>query len=169
MPMLQHDEAPQPGESGPLLTRKQAADCLTMNGFPTRAATLATLISRGDGPRYRKWGARVLYAEADLLTWARSRLRPVARNSSEQPPRQPATRRHRSMANVAPVTAPAENVAANAQTEPRQSGVVHITGYPEPRQSGVVHITANAQPAPRQPRVRLRPAASTGTTGTAAT
>jgi predicted DNA-binding transcriptional regulator AlpA len=30
---------------------------------------------RGDGPRYRKIGRSVRYAEADLLDWLRSRAR----------------------------------------------------------------------------------------------
>lgn len=61
-----------------LLTRDQTAAALTRAGFPTAAATLATMATRGGGPPYQKYGPRVIYRWGDALAWARGRLsRPV--------------------------------------------------------------------------------------------
>ena len=57
-----------------LLTREQAAAALTASGFPVRPKTLSTRASRGGGPAYRLFGARVLYRWGDLRDWAVSRL-----------------------------------------------------------------------------------------------
>jgi hypothetical protein len=66
-----------------LLTRRAGAAALTETGFPTSPATLATLASRGGGPIYRHYGARVVYRWADLLDWAQSRLSAPMRSTSE--------------------------------------------------------------------------------------
>jgi hypothetical protein len=66
-----------------LLTREQVADALTRAGFPTKARTLSTKATRGGGPPYRLYGARALYHWGAALDWARSRLTPVIRSTSE--------------------------------------------------------------------------------------
>jgi hypothetical protein len=65
------------------LTRPQAADALTRCGYPTAAATLATLGCRGNGPVFQKFGPRVIYRWSDLLTWARARTTRPVRSTSE--------------------------------------------------------------------------------------
>jgi hypothetical protein len=57
----------------PLRERKPAAEFLTAHGYRISENTLAKLASIGGGPLFRKWGRRPLYAESDLLAWARSR------------------------------------------------------------------------------------------------
>jgi hypothetical protein len=54
------------------LTRRDAAAVLTAVGFPTAAATLATLASRAGGPIYQRYSSRVTYRWGDLLGWAQS-------------------------------------------------------------------------------------------------
>ena len=66
-----------------LLTRVEAARFLQQRGFPVAARTLATLVSRGGGPAYRRFGQRALYRTEDLLAWAESRCSPPRRNSAE--------------------------------------------------------------------------------------
>jgi hypothetical protein len=66
------------------LTRRQSAAALTEAGYPTSAATLATLASRGGGPVFRHYGARVLYRWGDLIEWAEARLGPPIRSTSER-------------------------------------------------------------------------------------
>ena len=66
-----------------LLTRVEAARFLQQRGFPVAARTLATLVSRGGGPAYRRFGPRALYRTEDLLAWAESRCSPPRRNSAE--------------------------------------------------------------------------------------
>jgi hypothetical protein len=61
-----------------LLSRREASRFLTEQGFPTSTATLDKAAWAGNGPRYRKYGRRALYARDDLMRWARGRLsRPV--------------------------------------------------------------------------------------------
>jgi len=67
-----------------LLTREEAALALTEAGFPTKAKTLATKATRGGGPPYRLYSARALYRWGDVLDWARSRLTPIVRSTSER-------------------------------------------------------------------------------------
>ena len=66
-----------------LLTRVEAARFLQQRGFPVAARTLATLVSRGGGPAYRRFGQRALYRTEDLIAWAESRCSPPRRNSAE--------------------------------------------------------------------------------------
>ncbi len=66
-----------------LLSRRQAAAALTAAGFRTAPSTLDTLASRGGGPVYRRYGPRVVYAWADLLNWAQSKLSQPVRSTAE--------------------------------------------------------------------------------------
>ena len=66
-----------------LLKRKLAAAALTEAGFETSPATLATKATRGGGPPYEKWGRTPLYRWGPTLAWARARLSPPVRNTSE--------------------------------------------------------------------------------------
>jgi len=66
-----------------LLTREQTSEALKEAGYPVEPSTLATKASRGGGPSFHKFGARVLYRWGDALAWARSRLSASRRNTSE--------------------------------------------------------------------------------------
>jgi hypothetical protein len=66
-----------------LLTRRAAAAALTEAGFPTAPATLARKACVGGGPPYRRYGPRVVYRWADLVSWAQSKLSPPIRSTSE--------------------------------------------------------------------------------------
>jgi hypothetical protein len=67
-----------------LLTRGQAAQFLTDNGFPIVKGTLAVMASTGtpEGPPFRRWHRKALYDPADLLAWARSKLSPPSTTTS---------------------------------------------------------------------------------------
>lgn len=69
------------------LTRRDAADFLTVNGYPFAASTLAKLFSLGGGPPARHFGRKPLYAPADLIAWAEGRTSAPRQNSSQ--PRRP--------------------------------------------------------------------------------
>ena len=62
---------------------REAAQFLTDRGFPTSYATLDTMVTRGDGPLYCKWGKYRLYDEDDLLAWAHARTSAKRSSSSE--------------------------------------------------------------------------------------
>ena len=66
-----------------LLTREQTSEALKEAGFPIENSTLATMATRGGGPPFHKFGARVLYRWGDALAWAQSRLSAKRRNTSE--------------------------------------------------------------------------------------
>jgi hypothetical protein len=66
-----------------LLTRTEAARYLQNHGYPVAARTLATLVPRGGGPAYRRFGQRALYRAEDLIAWAEERCSPPRRNSAE--------------------------------------------------------------------------------------
>ena len=66
-----------------LLSRSDTASALTEAGYPVAATTLATMATRGDGPPYQKFGARVLYTWGDALAWAQRRVRPACTTASE--------------------------------------------------------------------------------------
>ncbi len=72
-----------PDDDDALLTRAAAAEALSEAGYPVRRATLATKASRGGGPPFRRFGRVPLYRRADLFDWARSRLGPSIRSTSE--------------------------------------------------------------------------------------
>jgi hypothetical protein len=63
-----------PNDPETFLTRDQAAAALTAAGFPVRPKTLATKASRGNGPRFHRFGAKPLYRWGDCLSWAEGRL-----------------------------------------------------------------------------------------------
>jgi hypothetical protein len=58
------------------LTRDQLAVALSAAGYPISSATLATRVSRGEGPPHAVWGSRVYYRWGDALEWAKSCYRP---------------------------------------------------------------------------------------------
>jgi hypothetical protein len=66
-----------------LLRRQECAEALTQAGFRTSSKTLATKVTRGDGPPYHKFGRTVLYRWSDVLAWAEARLSPPMTSSSE--------------------------------------------------------------------------------------
>ncbi len=69
-----------------LLTRQAKADALDAAGFPVKAKTLATKATRGGGPPYCTFGARVLYRWGDALAWAQSRLSPPRHSTAQASP-----------------------------------------------------------------------------------
>lgn len=75
--------APIPDSRDALLTRQQAGTSLRAAGFPVADKSLATRASRGGGPPYRRFGARVLYRWGDLLDWAEARLSAPIRSTAE--------------------------------------------------------------------------------------
>jgi len=72
-----------PDNPDALLTRTQAGAALRAAGFPVADKTLATRATRGGGPPFRHFGARVLYRWGDTLAWAQSRLSGPIGSSSE--------------------------------------------------------------------------------------
>jgi hypothetical protein len=66
-----------------LLGRRPGAEALTEAGYKTSPATLATLASRGGGPRFRHYGSHVVYRWGDLLNWAQSRLGPMVTSTAQ--------------------------------------------------------------------------------------
>jgi hypothetical protein len=50
------------------LTRDQLAVALSAAGYPITSATLATRVSRGEGPAHAIWGSRVYYRRSVLAT-----------------------------------------------------------------------------------------------------
>jgi hypothetical protein len=65
------------------LSRAQAAEALTRNGYQTAYATLSCLATRGGGPPFEKFGPRVIYRWSDLLDWAKNRTSKPVRSASE--------------------------------------------------------------------------------------
>src|SRR5579872_1783745 len=64
------------------LGRKEAAEALASLGYRIAEATLASMATRGGGPLFSKFGARVVYKWADVISWAEKRLtRPVTTTS----------------------------------------------------------------------------------------
>jgi hypothetical protein len=57
---------------GRLLTPEQAAQRLTELGRPTKVATLNTWRTTGGGPPFYKSGKYILYADEDLVEFAKS-------------------------------------------------------------------------------------------------
>jgi hypothetical protein len=70
------------------LNRTAASVALKAKGFGVSRATLASLASRGGGPRYQRFMGQVTYQWGDLLRWAESRAEcrggsaPSGRNQS---------------------------------------------------------------------------------------
>jgi hypothetical protein len=72
-----------PDNPDALLTRDACAAALTAAGYPTASATLATKATRGGGPIFQKYASRSLYRWGDALNWARAKLTPPRRSTSE--------------------------------------------------------------------------------------
>jgi len=72
-----------PDSPDALLTRSQTAEALSASGFPIAAPTLATKATRGGGPPFHRFGKRALYPWGSTLDWARSRLSPALRSTSD--------------------------------------------------------------------------------------
>lgn len=60
------------------LSRRDTAEALTAAGFPISHHTLATMATRGGGPRYVKFNGRALYDVDEALAWAEARATEVA-------------------------------------------------------------------------------------------
>ena len=116
-------------EPDTLLGRRPGAEALTEAGFKTSPATLATLASRGGGPRFRHYSSRVVYRWGDLLDWAQSRLGPIVTSTAQLdvrlrlPPEVAASRTE----SAQPVSAPDAAVHERSQSsernrQPRQNG-----------------------------------------------
>jgi hypothetical protein len=65
---------PIPTDPNARLRRADAAKALTAVGYRISAATLASMVTRGGGPRFRVFGNIADYAWGDLLAWAESRV-----------------------------------------------------------------------------------------------
>jgi hypothetical protein len=66
-----------------LLTRAMASAALTTAGYRVSKATLASMATRGGGPRYRLLGRQPLYRWGDLLDWVESRCHEPKRHSTQ--------------------------------------------------------------------------------------
>jgi hypothetical protein len=66
-----------------LLRRVQTAEALTAAGYPTAAATLATMATRGGGPPYQLYGRIPVYRWGSSLAWAEGRLSKPVRSTAE--------------------------------------------------------------------------------------
>ena len=66
-----------------ILTRAELAKALTGAGYPITKATLDTMATRGGGPVFRLFGKRPLYGWGDAIEWARARMSPPVRTTSE--------------------------------------------------------------------------------------
>jgi hypothetical protein len=133
-------------EPDTLLTRGAVAAALTEAGFPTAPATLATKATRGGGPPYRKWATRPLYPWGEALAWARDRLGPTVRSTSEA---EPIRDRSDRAAPIAPST-----VEIPAPITPEFEA--HGAGVAPPS------ITAGATPIRRRQRSRQIPQKKSG-------
>src|SRR5687768_13292497 len=72
-----------PAHPDTLLTREATAAALTAAGLPVASKTLATKATRGGGPPYSLFSGRALYRWGDALDWARARMTPPRRSTSE--------------------------------------------------------------------------------------
>lgn len=65
------------------LRPEQAAEYLEGKNTPCSVATLATLRTRGGGPKFRKFGRMILYTPKSLDEWVESRLSDPVASTSE--------------------------------------------------------------------------------------
>lgn len=79
------------GDSGPLMSRKEAARYLTARGLQTAPQTLARKFCEGTGPLCSSLSRRAMYYRKDLDDWFAKQLSAPRRSSSV--PRQPVTSR----------------------------------------------------------------------------
>jgi hypothetical protein len=75
--------SPIPTDRNTLLTRVKLSEAFSALGIPVATASLASMVTRGNGPPYRKFGQVALYRWGDALDWAESRLSTPRRSSSE--------------------------------------------------------------------------------------
>jgi hypothetical protein len=68
-----------------IFTRTQAARFLQSHGLRTTAASLATMATRGGGPRFLKFGRYAQYRRCDLLEWMRLRCSGLLDSTSTPP------------------------------------------------------------------------------------
>jgi hypothetical protein len=66
-----------------LLRRSAVAAALTASGYPVATTTLATMATRGGGPRFVTFGRVPLYRWDDALAWARGRTSSPRSSTSE--------------------------------------------------------------------------------------
>ena len=64
------------------LSRSEASDYLGNRGLRIARQTLAKFAVTGEGPAYRSFGTRVVYAPADLDAWIEARLTKPRRSTS---------------------------------------------------------------------------------------
>jgi hypothetical protein len=67
------------------LTRAEAARYIADTWFPCAAKTLAKLAVTGGGPAFCKAGRIPLYARGDLDVWAKGRIGPRVKSTSDIP------------------------------------------------------------------------------------
>lgn len=72
-----------PADPDTWLRRKVTSAALAEKGYPVAEKTLASMVCRGGGPPFRKFGRIPLYQWCTSLAWAESRLAPPRRTSSE--------------------------------------------------------------------------------------
>jgi hypothetical protein len=86
-------------ETQALLDTRGASEFLReKRGVRVSSATLDTKRTRGGGPKFRRFGTRIVYHPADLLDWAEARLSAPAGSTAEHdarssPPDAPASER----------------------------------------------------------------------------
>jgi hypothetical protein len=66
------------------LVRKAAAQYITENYFPCSPKTLAKLACIGGGPEFRRAGRIPIHEPHKLDAWARSRIGPPVRSTSDR-------------------------------------------------------------------------------------
>jgi hypothetical protein len=84
-----------PDDPEALLRRDATAAALTEAGFHTSPKTLASLATRGGGPKFRKFGKYPVYRWGDALQWARAKLSPPVSSTAELDRAAPVGRRKR--------------------------------------------------------------------------
>lgn len=61
-------------ESTPFLNREQAAEYIRAKGLPCAKLTLQKYATIGGGPKFRKFGSRVVYKPEEVDLWIDERL-----------------------------------------------------------------------------------------------
>ncbi len=72
----------EPSPNPRKLTRERAAQYLTALGFKITANTLTTMVTRGDGPPFVKFGNTPLYDADELEAWALNRCKRPTRSAT---------------------------------------------------------------------------------------
>ena len=72
-----------PIEPNARLSRKSLAQALEVLGLKISPSTLASMASRGGGPRYALFCGRALYRWDEALAWAEGRLLEPRTNTSQ--------------------------------------------------------------------------------------